>query len=149
MHEESHKVQEKHFENHFWLILSLGAALCEVLFLKKIIITTKNRNFWKKINFGSFHAFFFRNSTFLRAEVFCVAFSASRRLFWSFKINYWTIFQIFHYKEGPFWFWGGPSATRRGRIGQKWFSKCLSRTLWLFINFNLSIRPNWASCLHR
>ena len=55
----------------------------------------------------AFLVFFFRNGTFQRAGVFCVAFSASIPLFWAIKINNPTIFLIFHPKGGPYWFWGG------------------------------------------
>ena len=47
---------------------------------------------------------FFRNHTFSRAGIFCVAFSASGGFFWAMKNSFLTIFPIFHHKGGPLWF---------------------------------------------
>ena len=50
---------------------------------------------------------FFINGTLQRAEVFSVAFSASKPFVWAIKINNTTFFLILHPKGGPFWFRGG------------------------------------------
>ena len=65
------------------------SALCKVPFLKKIKKKTP-----KVVNFASFSEFF-RNGTLLRAEVFCIAFSASIHFFWAIKIKYRTFFYEF------------------------------------------------------
>ena len=49
---------------------------------------------------------FFINGALQRAEVFGVAFRASKPFIWAIKINNPTIFHIFHPKGGPFWFRG-------------------------------------------
>jgi hypothetical protein len=55
------------------------SALCKVLILKKSRKTAKSAHFQKIVQFWQFFLIFFRISTLQRAEVFCVAFSASRR----------------------------------------------------------------------
>ena len=60
----------------------------------------------KNYRFCRFFLFFFRNFTLQRAEVFCVAFSASKPFIWAITINNPTIFHIFYPKGGPFWFGG-------------------------------------------
>ena len=62
---------------------------------------------------------FFINSALLGAEVFCVAFSASKRLFCTIISCFWTIFKNVHHKG----WWGGPKVTRHGKKGQKNFLK--------------------------
>ena len=73
---------------------------------------------------------FFKNGLSKWVLVFCVAISASRCFIWAIKRHYPMIFNFHFSKEGPFWFRGGLSATRRGWTGQKPFSKCFSWTLW-------------------
>ena len=77
------------------------SALCKVLILKKIKKNCQNCTiFWKCALLAVFLDFF-RISTLQRAEVFCVAFSASRRFIWAIKKKYLMIF-IFHFcKGGP------------------------------------------------
>ena len=62
--------------------------------------TSKNYHFlpfWEKNgNFFRFFLDFFRNHTLLGAEVFCVAFSASRRFFWAIKkTSFGQFFKLF------------------------------------------------------
>ena len=59
------------------------------------------------------------NRSLLRAGVFCVALSASRRFFWAIKNCFQTIFQIFHHKA----IWGGQKVTRHGKKKVKHFSE--------------------------
>ena len=61
------------------------SALCKVLILKKSRKTAKSAHFQKIVQFWQFFLIFFRISTLQRAEVFCVAFSASRRFIWAIK----------------------------------------------------------------
>ena len=68
-----------------------------VRFLKKSRKTFKKYHFWlKRQKMVIFEVFFvfFRNRTLLRAGVFCVAFSASRRFFWAIKNCFRTFKKI-------------------------------------------------------
>ena len=75
-------------------------------FWRKRKKTVKNCCFWRFWQFLPVFPDFFINVTLQRPEVFCVAFSASKPLFWAIKINNPTIFLIFHPKGGeilPTW----------------------------------------------
>ena len=54
------------------------SALCKVPFLKKSRKTGQNCNFGKNCNFLAVFQAFSKNGTLQRAEVYCVAFSASK-----------------------------------------------------------------------
>ena len=73
---------------------------------KKSRKTFKKKAFFailaKNSNILRFFLDFFRNGTLERAEVFCVAFSASGRFFWAIKIHYWKIFLFFFHMGDPY-----------------------------------------------
>ena len=76
---------------------------------KKSRKTSKNTHFdqnWPNLSFFKVFLDFFRNHYLLRASVFCVAFSASRRFFLVIKIIFFENFNNFYLKKGGGWGWG-------------------------------------------
>ena len=57
------------------------------------------------------------------AGVFCVVFNASGCFFWAIKINIATIFQNFHHKGGPLWFWECVVLKTRTRLNRWLFQQ--------------------------
>ena len=99
--------------------------------------TFKNNHFWpfwsKHYHFWRLFLFFFRNHTFSRAGVFCVAFSASGGFFWAIKNSFLTIFPIFHHKGGPLWFRTSKKLTTPLKMAENWKQKyfCEQNYKWI------------------
>ena len=82
--------------------------LCNVRFVTNQEKLAKMGNFLKDTFFGLFLEFCCKhyNAMIWVFLLLCVAIGASRHFLWSIKINFLSIFQIFHYKRDPYNFGG-------------------------------------------